>query len=516
MDYKELELLVDRAVGGDDDAFAQLYERLFQHVYYVALKNVHIHEDALDIVQETMICLHKNLKSLQNSRAVVAYVNRMTYGKCMDLLRAKHKWQLAGEVPEEEQEHQLIVEDPERNLLEKELHTHVIQSIEGLSDNLRLIVFMYYFEELNSREIADILHIQQAAVRTRLTRAREQLKAKLAVGKKPNARMYSLAFLLPMVLRKDEASFSCQEAKAQLWSSLGLGGALPIGGPIAAQAVEKAAWIGWRQASALAGAAVLGGCIFAGGMAGSRAQHEIEGFLKSALNKPVSAAIVSNSDLPLSVWIADDKPNEVEIEAQELPFSSEQPPETHPTAKPVDERELPEQDEYQVGATAHESLQVQEVEPPDVSQPDGPLPETGQADTKFNENNGDDPKENDDDGPSHTVSGSAPLLSEVVAEDKQYTVQYNSVLHLMLHGPGLGVVSGNQVKQELQSAMSISVLNQWGTGLSVPMRVVWLSGPERFDTPGGYDLALELSFSVEQRQYVTQVSLHLEIVGNTP
>jgi len=89
VDYNALACLVERARQGDQDAFQRIYDAFSKTVFYTAIKVVKNQEDANDVLQETMITLYKNLDSIENSRAVFHYVNKVAYSHCIRLLRKK-------------------------------------------------------------------------------------------------------------------------------------------------------------------------------------------------------------------------------------------------------------------------------------------------------------------------------------------------------------------------------------------------------------------------------------------
>jgi len=179
MNYEELELLVAKASQGDEEAFADLYDYTFERFFRIAVHTVKSPEDAADVVQESMIELHRRLPMLKNAKAFVTYTNRIVYGKCMDFLRAQKKWNRAFDIEtsEEELRSNFI---PDENLEEMELRDAVLEQVDKLSESLRLIVLLYYYEQLNTVEISVILGIKENTVRVRLSRARRILKKNLA------------------------------------------------------------------------------------------------------------------------------------------------------------------------------------------------------------------------------------------------------------------------------------------------------------------------------------------------
>jgi len=63
--------------------------------------------------------------------------------------------------------------------LEDERHRELLDAIRNLPPKLRIVVYLFYYEDCATKEIAEILHMKEATVRTRLVRARKILKEQL-------------------------------------------------------------------------------------------------------------------------------------------------------------------------------------------------------------------------------------------------------------------------------------------------------------------------------------------------
>ena len=224
MDHIKLAQLVKKAATGNNAAFAELYEETFDRFYYVALKTVRQPEDAADIVQEVMLDIYKNLRKLNNERAFVAYANRVVYGKSIDFLRSQNKWTLADdfELPEQMETNDDFL--PESYVTTREKRQIVISAIDSLTDTLRIIIIMYYYDQLRTPEIASILDIHENAVRTRLSRARVILKKKLEEDERKERYLFMPILALTQILEENAAACvsACvsAEMKARVWQGV--------------------------------------------------------------------------------------------------------------------------------------------------------------------------------------------------------------------------------------------------------------------------------------------------------
>ncbi|MEK4385736.1 sigma-70 family RNA polymerase sigma factor [Solibacillus sp. FSL W7-1464] len=144
-------------------------EHLLRIAYYYT-KSLHTAED---IVQDVFI---KYLQSnYEENGKLQAYLTKMTINRCKDYLRswAYRKIQL--------QEHLPIIPVLQKDrVIQKELTFSVGESVLSLQIKQREVIVLYYYEELNTAEIASLLKLPESTVRTRLRRARENLRPALS------------------------------------------------------------------------------------------------------------------------------------------------------------------------------------------------------------------------------------------------------------------------------------------------------------------------------------------------
>lgn len=69
--------------------------------------------------------------------------------------------------------------DPEANYLQKELYREVRKLIDGLPEKMRIVIYLYYIVQMSTKEIAESLHVPVTTVRSRLSKARKQLRKEL-------------------------------------------------------------------------------------------------------------------------------------------------------------------------------------------------------------------------------------------------------------------------------------------------------------------------------------------------
>jgi RNA polymerase sigma-70 factor (ECF subfamily) len=169
--------------SGEDAEFTALIERQSRFVFrvtYAVLLNSH---DAEDAVQETFLKLYRNggWRSVENERAFLARVawriavDRRPQSQKATTLRfdSGSDSTLAAEALSSDP-------GPEQTLILANQHALIHSMIDALPEELRVPLVLSANDELNSREIGKVLGIPEGTVRTRLQRARQLLRQKLA------------------------------------------------------------------------------------------------------------------------------------------------------------------------------------------------------------------------------------------------------------------------------------------------------------------------------------------------
>jgi RNA polymerase sigma-70 factor (ECF subfamily) len=174
----------EHVLTNDEEAeFTALVDRQSRFVFrvvYAVLLNSH---DAEDAVQEVFLKLYRNRgwRGLDSERAFLA---RAAWRVAIDRRRSSGNLpasssksdSLPAEVVDPPSPHA----GPEQTLLTANNHAVIHSMIDALPEDLRLPLVLSAFDELNSRAIAGILNIPEGTVRTRLQRARQLLREKLA------------------------------------------------------------------------------------------------------------------------------------------------------------------------------------------------------------------------------------------------------------------------------------------------------------------------------------------------
>ena len=178
LDFEVLARLVERAKEGDYDAYSEIYIIFSKRVYYLALRLTKNEEDANDVMQETMLAVYNNLQNIENSRAIVSYINSVAYKQSMRVLQKRQIY-----VTENDDAYDILnIEDydeefiPEKYIEQQETHDCFAGIIDKLTEPLRAVVMLHYYDRYTISQIAEALGITESTTKTRLSRARVILK----------------------------------------------------------------------------------------------------------------------------------------------------------------------------------------------------------------------------------------------------------------------------------------------------------------------------------------------------
>jgi RNA polymerase sigma-70 factor (ECF subfamily) len=184
---KPVEFSLAALKAGDRDEFVRLIDEYSGRIYGLALKILRDENDAEDVLQETFLKAFRALPTFEGRSSISTWLYRIATNEALMLVR-KRKPELDGTIdnPDDtELDEPLEIVDwcclPEAELLSSEARRHLDQAVEELSPNLRLVFIMRDIHGLSTRQTAEVLNISEVAVKTRLLRARLQLREMLSV-----------------------------------------------------------------------------------------------------------------------------------------------------------------------------------------------------------------------------------------------------------------------------------------------------------------------------------------------
>lgn len=146
----------------------ELFEKYQDNLYIIAFNVCKNAEDAKDVVQDTFIQYYSAKKEFDNEQHIRAWLIRVAINKAKNMNTAF--WR----------KNKISLEEYMENLeFETEESEELFETVMRLPEKYRIVIHLFYYEEYNIHEIADILKLSESNVKVRLSRGRLLLKEKL-------------------------------------------------------------------------------------------------------------------------------------------------------------------------------------------------------------------------------------------------------------------------------------------------------------------------------------------------
>lgn len=173
--------------AGDRVEFSRLVDTYSGVIYRLAVKMLEDPQDAEDVLQETFIKAFRHLSKFDGRSSLSTWLYRIATNESLMMLRRRKHITISIDEPldsaEQEQEPMQIVDWcclPESELMSSEALAYLDQAVEKLPHSLRVVFLLRDIEGLSTRETSEVLNLSEAAVKTRLSRARMRLRELLS------------------------------------------------------------------------------------------------------------------------------------------------------------------------------------------------------------------------------------------------------------------------------------------------------------------------------------------------
>jgi RNA polymerase sigma-70 factor, ECF subfamily len=179
--------LVRAAQRGNHRAFTNLVQGHFQAAYLLALKVTRDPEDAREVVQESLFKAYLHLRQFQGEARFSTWLGRITLNEALMCIRRRtplvlvsldakispgDEHNLPSGIPDRRQ-------DPESASRFAESRRIVHRAIHSLAPHYRSVFILRHIHDCSTRETAEILGLSVTTVKTRLRRARSELRRRL-------------------------------------------------------------------------------------------------------------------------------------------------------------------------------------------------------------------------------------------------------------------------------------------------------------------------------------------------
>ena len=176
------EVIVERALTGDAEAFGELVRRWERRIFALTYGMLGREEDARDATQETFLAAFRNLRGFRGEAKVSSWLHRIAVNQCISRQRrSKVRSESALEDEEATNAASFVTpwSSPARVAEGRQETAAVRRAINSLPVELRQVVVMKEFEELTFREISEALDLPLSTVKSRLYTAFKQLQMRL-------------------------------------------------------------------------------------------------------------------------------------------------------------------------------------------------------------------------------------------------------------------------------------------------------------------------------------------------
>ena len=178
--------IIERFTKGDLDAFQELVSKYEAKVFNLAMRYTRNREDSEEVLQDVFVTVYKKVRGFEGKAAFSSWLYRVTVNAaCMKLRKRKQDRTIAVEDLTMPMHNRWLDEDEslqyqsDAETVSGELRSVLQSAISRLPEEYRVVFVLRDVDGLANKEVAEILDLTVAAVKSRLHRARLMLRKKL-------------------------------------------------------------------------------------------------------------------------------------------------------------------------------------------------------------------------------------------------------------------------------------------------------------------------------------------------
>lgn len=167
-----MELLLKKMKNGDKQSLETFVKGIEKRLYIIAMARLMNESDAKDATQEALIKIYTKINQLHNMESIIPWATKILINECNNILKKRKNMEFSFEDFEMEK----YLKDDE--YIEIENDYNFFELIEHLTIEERTILTMYYSEDYTTKEISEILKVNENTIRTKIKRAKFKIKKK--------------------------------------------------------------------------------------------------------------------------------------------------------------------------------------------------------------------------------------------------------------------------------------------------------------------------------------------------
>jgi RNA polymerase sigma-70 factor (ECF subfamily) len=172
---EDLELYIKKCVENDREAQLKVYQLFSPVLYGLCLKYMRNEDDAKDVFQEAFVIAFQKIEQYKFEGSFEGWIKRIFINKLLETLKKKKKDVLFLDVFDTD-----VVEEEESELVPIE-QEKLLEYIQELPDQYRMVFNLFVFEKMKHKEIAKLLQISEGTSKSNLNRAKSILKKRILV-----------------------------------------------------------------------------------------------------------------------------------------------------------------------------------------------------------------------------------------------------------------------------------------------------------------------------------------------
>lgn len=172
---ENIELFIKKCVENDREAQLKIYQLFSPVLYGLCLKYMRNEDDAKDVFQEAFVIAFQKMGQYKFEGSFEGWIKRIFINKLLETLKKKKKDVLFLDVFDTD-----VIEEEELELAPIE-QEKLLEYIQELPDQYRMVFNLVVFEKMKHKEIAKLLQISEGTSKSNLNRAKSILKKRILV-----------------------------------------------------------------------------------------------------------------------------------------------------------------------------------------------------------------------------------------------------------------------------------------------------------------------------------------------